>query len=58
MRLGLFTLWSMAVAGGCQIEKRPPAPPADSTAAVPAAPAAPAAPATDRKSTRLNSVTL
>jgi len=45
MRLGLFTLWSIAVAGGC-IEKRPPAPPADSTAAVPAAPAAPAAPAT------------
>src|SRR3989449_8464926 len=45
MRLGLFTLWSIAVAGGC-IEKRPPAPPADSTAAVPAPPAAPAAPAT------------
>jgi len=46
MRLGLFTLWSMVVADGCQIEKRPPAPPADSTAAVPAAPAAPATPAT------------
>jgi hypothetical protein len=46
MRLGLVALWSMAVAGGCQIEKRPPAPPADSTAAVPAAPAAPATPAT------------
>src|SRR2546426_6734142 len=44
MRLGLFTLWSIAAAGGCQIEKRPPAPPADSTAAVPAAPAAPATP--------------
>src|SRR5439155_7935875 len=42
MRLGLFTLWSMAVAGGCQIEKRPPVPPADSTAAVRAAPATPA----------------
>src|SRR3989449_5970419 len=44
MRMGLFTLWSIAAAGGCQIEKRPPAPPADSTAAVPAAPAAPATP--------------
>ena len=45
MRLGLFALWSMAVAGGCLVEKRPPSPPADSTAAAPAA-AAPAAPAT------------
>jgi len=32
----------MAVAGGCQIEKRPPARPTDSTAAVPAAPSTPA----------------
>ena len=42
MRLGLFALWSVAVAGGCQIEKRPPAPPMDSTAAVPAGPSTPA----------------
>ena len=42
MRLGLFALFGMAVAGGCQIEKRPPARPTDSTAAVPAAPSTPA----------------
>ena len=42
MRLGLFAVWGMAVAGGCQIEKRPPARPTDSTAAVPAAPSTPA----------------
>src|SRR5207245_4039471 len=42
MRLGLFAVWGMAVAGGCQIEKRPPARPPDSTAAVPAAPSTPA----------------
>jgi len=42
MRLGLFAVWGMAVAGGCQIERRPPARPTDSTAAVPAAPSTPA----------------
>src|SRR5207253_7934041 len=42
MRLGLSAVWGMAVAGGCQIEKRPPARPTDSTAAVPAAPSTPA----------------